>query len=157
MKLSSNECHCTLLPKIEDWCRQWLGVVRHQAIAWANVAPDLCRNIAWVGHNESRVIADNGSGFRHFELINSWWYCYKIWPHPIKKSWALSTEDLEQTKYSQDQTILDQNPVAFILIVWSWKNTNWTHTSWPSWIVYTIYSRCVLVFVWVVILQVFMN
>ena len=32
--------------------RQWLGAVRHQAITWANVDPDLCRCLVSLGHNE---------------------------------------------------------------------------------------------------------
>ena len=31
---------------------QWLGAVRQQAITWANVDPDLCRQIASLGLNE---------------------------------------------------------------------------------------------------------
>ena len=40
-KLSSDECHWTLLIISQHWFRSWLGAVRHQAITWANVDPDL--------------------------------------------------------------------------------------------------------------------
>ena len=33
------------------WVRQWLGTVRQQAITWANVDPDMCHHMAWLGHN----------------------------------------------------------------------------------------------------------
>ena len=36
----------------QHWFRQWLGAVRQQAITWANVDPDLCRQMASLGHNE---------------------------------------------------------------------------------------------------------
>ena len=31
---------------------QLIGVVRQQAITWANVDPDLCHHLASLGHNE---------------------------------------------------------------------------------------------------------
>ena len=34
----------------QHWFRQWLGVVRHQAITWANVDPDVCRHMASLSH-----------------------------------------------------------------------------------------------------------
>ena len=49
VKLSSDECHWTLLMIIQHWFRQWLGAVRQQAITWANVDPDLCRQMASLG------------------------------------------------------------------------------------------------------------
>ena len=39
VKLHSDECHWTLL------------MISQQAIAWANVDPDLCRHIVPLGHN----------------------------------------------------------------------------------------------------------
>ena len=51
-KFPSNECRWTILMMSEHWFRQWLGAVRPQTIAWANVAPDLCHHMAWLGHNE---------------------------------------------------------------------------------------------------------
>ena len=32
--------------------KQWLGAIRHQAIGWANVDPDLCRHMTSLGYNE---------------------------------------------------------------------------------------------------------
>ena len=52
MKLPSDECHWTLLMTSQHWVRQWLGAVRHQAITWANVDPDLCHHMASLGHSE---------------------------------------------------------------------------------------------------------
>ena len=51
-KFPSNECRWTILTMSEHWFRQWLGAVRPKTIAWANVAPDLCHHMAWLGHNE---------------------------------------------------------------------------------------------------------
>ena len=36
----------------QQWSRKWFGVVRRQAIIWANVDPDLCRHMASLSHNE---------------------------------------------------------------------------------------------------------
>ena len=41
-----------LLDLNDDEFKLWLGAVRQQAITRANVDPDLCRHMAWVGHNE---------------------------------------------------------------------------------------------------------
>ena len=30
----------------------WLAAIRHQAITWANVDPDLCRHMASLAHND---------------------------------------------------------------------------------------------------------
>ena len=52
VKLPWYECHCTSLMISQYWFRLWLGVVRQQAITWANVDPDLCHHMASLGHNE---------------------------------------------------------------------------------------------------------
>ena len=36
----------------QHWFRWWLGANRQQAITWANVDPDLCRQMASLGLNE---------------------------------------------------------------------------------------------------------
>ena len=36
----------------QHWFRQWYGAVRHQAITWVSVDPDLCCHIASLGHSE---------------------------------------------------------------------------------------------------------
>ena len=48
MKLPSDECHKTLLMISQ----QWLGAIGQQAITWANVDPDLCRQMASLGLNK---------------------------------------------------------------------------------------------------------
>ena len=54
--LVKDECHRTLLMMMsKHWFRQWLGVVRQQAITWANVDPELCRHMVPLGHNEIKV------------------------------------------------------------------------------------------------------
>ena len=45
----------------QHWFRQWLGAVRQQAITWANVDPDLCRQMASLGlnfwdHNKKTIL-----------------------------------------------------------------------------------------------------
>ena len=35
----------------QHWLRWWLGTIRHQAITWANVDPDLCCHMASLDHN----------------------------------------------------------------------------------------------------------
>ena len=47
-----HECHWTSLMSTQHWFGQWLGAVRQQAIAWANVDPDLCPHLASLGHSE---------------------------------------------------------------------------------------------------------
>ena len=51
MKLSSSECHKILSIRSQHWFRYWLGAIRHQAITWANVDPDLCHHMVVLGHN----------------------------------------------------------------------------------------------------------
>ena len=42
VKMPSHECHWTLLLMInQHWSPEWLGTVRQQAIAQANVDPDI--------------------------------------------------------------------------------------------------------------------
>ena len=36
----------------QHWFRLWFGAVRQQAITWANVDPDICRQMASLGLNE---------------------------------------------------------------------------------------------------------
>ena len=52
VKLLSDERHRTLLMKSQHWFRQWLGAIRHQAITWASVDPDLYPHMASQGHSE---------------------------------------------------------------------------------------------------------
>ena len=52
VKLLSGERHRNSLVGSRHWFRYWLGVIRHQAITWANVDPNLCRHIPSLGHNE---------------------------------------------------------------------------------------------------------
>ena len=52
VKLISGECHRSSLMRSQHWLRLWLGVVRQQAITWANVDPDLCHHMASLGLNE---------------------------------------------------------------------------------------------------------
>ena len=52
VKLPSDECNWILLMISQHWFRSWLGVVRQQAITWANVDSDLCRHMASLGPSE---------------------------------------------------------------------------------------------------------
>ena len=56
VKLSSDECNWTLLMISQHWYRWWRGAVRQQAITWASVDPDLCRQIASLGPNKLILI-----------------------------------------------------------------------------------------------------
>ena len=42
---------------------KWLGAISQQAITWANVDPDLCHNMASLGHNE--LISELKVSFNH--------------------------------------------------------------------------------------------
>ena len=46
-----NKSHKILLIINQYWFRQWVGVVRQQAITWANVDLDLCRHMPSLGLN----------------------------------------------------------------------------------------------------------
>ena len=59
MIMWSDGCHRTLLMISQHWFRQWLGVVRQQAITWTRVDQDLQCHTASLGPNE---------------LIQSSWY-----------------------------------------------------------------------------------
>ena len=52
VKLLSGECYKQPLMISHHWFRSRLGIVRQQAITWANVDPQLCRHMALLGHNE---------------------------------------------------------------------------------------------------------
>ena len=52
VNLPVDECHSTLLMISQHWFSEWLGAVRQQAIAWADVDPDLYRHMASQGPNE---------------------------------------------------------------------------------------------------------
>ena len=52
MIMPSDECHRALLMISQQWFRQWLGVVRQQAITWASVDQDPCRHMVSLCHNE---------------------------------------------------------------------------------------------------------
>ena len=47
-----DKCHMSSLVFSQHWLTLWLSNVRHQAITWANVDPDLCRHMASLSHNE---------------------------------------------------------------------------------------------------------
>ena len=51
-KLLPGECHKTPLIISQHWLRSWIGVVRQQAIIWADVDHGLCCHMASLGHNE---------------------------------------------------------------------------------------------------------
>ena len=40
----------------QHWFRKWFGVVRHQAITWTNVYPNIRRPVVTLGHNELNYI-----------------------------------------------------------------------------------------------------
>ena len=46
VKLSPGDCYWTSLMVSQHWFRYWLGAVRHHAITWANIDPDLCHHMA---------------------------------------------------------------------------------------------------------------
>ena len=54
----------------QHWFRWWLGAVRQQAITWAHVDPDLCRQMASLGLNELNATAkspgDGGYKYEYF-------------------------------------------------------------------------------------------
>ena len=52
MKFLPGECLWTSLMISQHWFRWWLGAVRQQAITWANVDRDLCRQMASLDLNE---------------------------------------------------------------------------------------------------------
>ena len=54
MIMLSNEGHVSLLMIRKRWFRQWLGAVKQQTIAWANVYLDLCRHMLSLGRNGLR-------------------------------------------------------------------------------------------------------
>ena len=51
MKLLPGEHHQKPLMRSQHWFRKWLGAIRHQAITWTNVEPDLYSHMASIGHN----------------------------------------------------------------------------------------------------------
>ena len=55
VNLPLDECHSTLVMISQHWFREWLGAVRQQAIAWANVDPDLCRHMASLVSDELKA------------------------------------------------------------------------------------------------------
>ena len=59
--LPSGDCHGTSLVISHHCFMWWLGVVRQQAITWANVDKPLCRHVTSLGHNEL-IVRDNVSG-----------------------------------------------------------------------------------------------
>ena len=52
VKLPSDECHWIFQTINQYWFRWWLGAVKQQVSAWANVDPDLCRHMASLGYND---------------------------------------------------------------------------------------------------------
>ena len=61
MIMPSDECYGTLLMISQHCFRWWLGAVRHHAISWTNVDPDLCHHMTSLGCNELK-----GSPLIHF-------------------------------------------------------------------------------------------
>ena len=51
-ELPSLKCHWILLVISQHWIKWGIGTVRQLTITWANVNPDLCRNVASPGQNE---------------------------------------------------------------------------------------------------------
>ena len=68
VKFPSDECHWTVLMISQHWFRWswwWLGVIRQQAITWANVDPDLCHHMM-----------SHSLGHKHHELTLSWTHIF---------------------------------------------------------------------------------
>ena len=53
MTFFSAECHRTSLVRSQHQSRWWLGAMRQQTFAWANIDPDLCRHVASLRHSKS--------------------------------------------------------------------------------------------------------
>ena len=51
LKLRTCKWYSTLLIINQHWFRWWLGAIRHQAITWTNVDPDLCPHMVSLGMN----------------------------------------------------------------------------------------------------------
>ena len=79
MIMPSAECHVASLKISQHWLRWWLGAVRHQAITWANVDPELCHYMASLDHNElMHMIYD-----KHYANLKCRWYhewIAHLWP-----------------------------------------------------------------------------
>ena len=56
VELVLGEWHKTLLMISQHCFRQRFGAVRKQAITWANMDPDLCRQNAWMISNSSFLL-----------------------------------------------------------------------------------------------------
>ena len=71
VKLPWDECHWILPMISQHWFRQWLAVIRQQAIIWANVDPDLCCHMTSLGHN----------GLIYIMLYENWYlpHNFGIW------------------------------------------------------------------------------
>ena len=54
----------------QHWFRLWLGAVRQQAITWAHVDPDLCRQMASLGLNELNKDGYLGSHVGWLDTVN---------------------------------------------------------------------------------------
>ena len=52
VKLHIDECHKISLLISQTWFKKWPGVIKQQAITWANVDWVLCHHVASPGHNE---------------------------------------------------------------------------------------------------------
>ena len=74
----SDECQWTLLTIRQHWYRQWLGAFRQQAITWANVDPDLCRDMASMGHSGLRYTHCFCILFCILVLTGYQWSLYRI-------------------------------------------------------------------------------
>ena len=87
VKLLSDKCHWTLLMISQHWFRQWLGAVRQQAITWANVDPDLWRQMASLGHNELKRHHLTGIGIPTVNLRQSDKFLGLSWgiPMPMRR------------------------------------------------------------------------
>ena len=79
--------------------RSWLGVVRHQAITWANVDPNLCHHMSsqWVNPCHAEFLFDHGlvSGiishdFHDYSLVLGQSYdCPKASDETLKNGWSI--------------------------------------------------------------------
>ena len=83
VKLPSDECHWIFQTINQYWFRWWLGAVKQQVSAWANVDPDLCRHTASLGYND---LTHSGSAHENTyhvcdkqALTNKDAYVYEMW------------------------------------------------------------------------------
>ena len=136
MTLDLTEDKSTLVQEVMAWC------LRQQAIAWANVDPDLCHHMASLGHNELKcymlardsLMAQNDCPTECVSISHNTKIHHEIKAHVLVNQLcnmlSVLSNQLDTKFISQKSNANQMNCIE--LVLWNEQEHNLTHWGWDK-------------------------